>query len=152
MKLAKFRRASGEEGVGQLDGDHLFSLDLSGRQYGSLSDILEADDPLEVADFLVNRHKVIPLRDAALLPPIDHQEVWAAGVTYLRSQSARMEESQAAASCYDRVYSSPRPELFFKATPHRVAGPGQPLRIRTDSKWNVPEPEITLVLSSHMAL
>ena len=152
MKLAKFRRASGEEGVGQLDGDHLFSLDLSGRQYGSLSDILEADDPLEVADFLVNRHKVIPLRDAALLSPIDRQEVWAAGVTYLRSQSARMEESQAAASCYDRVYSSPRPELFFKATPHRVAGPGQPLRIRTDSKWNVPEPEITLVLSSHMAL
>jgi 2-dehydro-3-deoxy-D-arabinonate dehydratase len=63
-----------------------------------------------------------------------------------------MEESEAAASCYDRVYSSPRPELFFKATPHRVAGPGQPLRIRADSNWNVPEPEITLVLNSRLKL
>jgi 2-dehydro-3-deoxy-D-arabinonate dehydratase len=88
----------------------------------------------------------------ALLPPIDQQEVWAAGVTYKRSRTARMEESAAAADCYDRVYASPRPELFFKATPHRVAGPGQPLRIRTDSHWNVPEPELTLVLSSQAQL
>jgi 2-dehydro-3-deoxy-D-arabinonate dehydratase len=57
-----------------------------------------------------------------------------------------------AAFCYDRVYSSPRPELFFKATPHRVAGPGQSLRIRADSNWNVPEPEITLVLNSRLKL
>ena len=61
-------------------------------------------------------------------------------------------ESEAAASCYDRVYSSPRPELFFKATPHRVAGPGEPLRIRSDSAWNVPEPEITLALNSRLQL
>jgi len=78
--------------------------------------------------------------------------VWAAGVTYRRSQSARMEESKSAASCYDRVYSSPRPELFFKATPHRVSGPDEPLRVRADSQWSVPEPEITLVLSSHLRL
>jgi 2-dehydro-3-deoxy-D-arabinonate dehydratase len=152
MKLAKFRLASGEEGVGQLDSEQLWKLDLSGRQYNSLSDILEADDPLEVADFLVDRRQVVSLRDASLLPPIDRQEVWAAGVTYLRSQSARMEESESAASCYDLVYSSPRPELFFKATPHRVVGPGQPLRIRADSTWDVPEPEITLVLNSRVAL
>jgi 2-dehydro-3-deoxy-D-arabinonate dehydratase len=63
-----------------------------------------------------------------------------------------MEESAAAASCYDRVYQSPRPELFFKASPHRVAGHGQPLRIRSDAKWNVPEPELTLVLSSNLQL
>jgi 2-dehydro-3-deoxy-D-arabinonate dehydratase len=87
-----------------------------------------------------------------LLPPIDHQEVWAAGVTYQRSQAARMEESESAASCYDRVYRSSRPELFFKATPHRVAGPGQPLRIRADASWNVPEPEITLALNSRLTL
>jgi 2-dehydro-3-deoxy-D-arabinonate dehydratase len=152
MKLVKYRLASGEEGVGQLETDQLRQLDLAGRQYRSLTDILEADDPLEVADFLVDHHRITPLRDVEILPPIDQQEVWAAGVTYKRSQSARMEESESAASCYDRVYSSPRPELFFKATPHRVAGPGQPLRIRADSSWDVPEPEITLVLSSHMAL
>jgi 2-dehydro-3-deoxy-D-arabinonate dehydratase len=78
--------------------------------------------------------------------------VWAAGVTYKRSQTARMEESATAASCYDRVYASPRPELFYKASPHRVSGHGQPLRIRKDSKWNVPEPELTLVLSSKLQL
>jgi 2-dehydro-3-deoxy-D-arabinonate dehydratase len=63
-----------------------------------------------------------------------------------------MEESETSASCYDRVYASPRPELFMKATPHRVAGSGQPLRIRQDSAWNVPEPELTLVLSSRLKL
>ena len=73
-------------------------------------------------------------------------------MTYKRSKTARMEESAAAASCYDRVYASPRPELFFKASPHRVAGHGQPLRIRADSNWNVPEPELTLVLSSKLQL
>ncbi|MDG2223851.1 MAG: fumarylacetoacetate hydrolase family protein, partial [Rubripirellula sp.] len=80
----------------------------------------------------------------------DDQEVWAAGVTYKRSQTARMEESEAAASCYDRVYEADRPELFFKATPHRVSGHGQPLRIRADATWNVPEPEVTLVLNAKL--
>ncbi|MEX2027314.1 MAG: fumarylacetoacetate hydrolase family protein, partial [Pirellulaceae bacterium] len=65
---------------------------------------------------------------------------------------ARMEESTSAASCYDLVYASPRPELFFKASPHRVSGPGQPLRIRADSDWNVPEPEMTLVINSELKL
>ena len=87
-----------------------------------------------------------------LLAPIDQQEVWAAGVTYKRSQTARMEESETSASCYDRVYESPRPELFLKATPHRVSGPGQPLRIRQDATWNVPEPEITCVVNSRLEL
>jgi 2-dehydro-3-deoxy-D-arabinonate dehydratase len=89
-----------------------------------------------------------PQTDA--LAPIGHQEVWAAGVTYFRSRSARMEESKDAGggSFYDRVYEAPRPELFFKATPHRVAGPGKDVRIRRDSKWNVPEPELALVVNS----
>jgi 2-dehydro-3-deoxy-D-arabinonate dehydratase len=78
------------------------------------------------------------------LPPIGNQEVWAAGVTYYRSRSARMEESSDAADCYDRVYSAPRPELFFKSAGHRVVGHGQRVRIRGDSTWNVPEPELTL--------
>jgi 2-dehydro-3-deoxy-D-arabinonate dehydratase len=83
-----------------------------------------------------------------LLAPIDRQEVWAAGVTYKRSKVARMEESQGAARFYDLVYEAARPELFFKASPHRVAGAGQPVRIRADATWNVPEPELTLVLNS----
>jgi 2-dehydro-3-deoxy-D-arabinonate dehydratase len=152
MKLAKFRYATGQTGVGRVEGDHLLPLDLSGGQYRSLSEIFEADNPHEAAEFLTRAGEGLALEDVTLLPPIDQQEVWAAGVTYKRSKAARMEESSTAASCYDRVYASPRPELFFKATPHRVAGHGQPLRIRTDSNWNVPEPELTLVLSSKLQL
>ncbi len=85
-----------------------------------------------------------------VLAPIGHQEVWAAGVTYFRSRTARMEESKDAGggSFYDRVYEAARPELFFKATPNRVAGTNQNVRIRKDSKWNVPEPELALVVNS----
>ena len=86
----------------------------------------------------------------SLLPPIGHQEVWAAGVTYLRSREARMEESadSGAADLYDKVYAAERPELFFKALPHRVAGHNQRVYIRRDSSWNVPEPELTLFINS----
>jgi len=85
-----------------------------------------------------------------LLPPIGNQEVWAAGVTYLRSRDARMEESEdsGAADCYSRVYEAERPELFFKSLPHRVAGHMQQVNIRKDSSWNVPEPELALYVNS----
>jgi len=82
-----------------------------------------------------------------LLPPLDEQEVWAAGVTYKRSREARERESAGAARFYDLVYNAERPELFFKATPPRVVGPGAAVRIRRDSRWNVPEPELALVVS-----
>ena len=94
----------------------------------------------------------VPLEDLTLLAPIDRQEVWAAGVTYQRSQQARERESVGAAKYYDLVYSAERPELFFKATPHRVAGPGDFVHIRHDSKWSVPEPELALVLSPKLQL
>jgi len=152
MKLAKYRLPSGQTGVGRVEGDQLLPLDLSGGQYRSLFEILESENPYEAVEFLRHGDERIPLEQLTLLPPIDQQEVWAAGVTYKRSKTARMEESTAAASCYDRVYASPRPELFFKASPHRVAGHGQPLRIRADSNWNVPEPELTLVVSSKLQL
>jgi 2-dehydro-3-deoxy-D-arabinonate dehydratase len=89
--------------------------------------------------------------DETVLPPIGQQEVWAAGVTYMKSRDARMEESEesGAASLYDRVYDAERPELFFKATAARVAGPGQEVYIRKDSGWNVPEPELTLFINSN---
>jgi 2-dehydro-3-deoxy-D-arabinonate dehydratase len=85
-----------------------------------------------------------------ILAPIGTQEVWAAGVTYLRSKTARMEESResGAATFYDKVYEAERPELFFKATAHRVSGPDEPVNIRKDSSWNVPEPELTLFITS----
>jgi 2-dehydro-3-deoxy-D-arabinonate dehydratase len=152
MKLAKYALSNGQAGVGRVEGDHLLPLDLSGGQYQSLFEILETDNPYEAVEFLTQRDEQIALEDVRLLPPIDQQEVWAAGVTYKRSKTARMEESATAASCYDRVYASPRPEIFFKASPHRVSGHGQPLRIRSDSNWNVPEPELTLVLSSKLQL
>lgn len=85
-----------------------------------------------------------------LLPPISKQEVWAAGVTYFKSRTARMEESSDAggSNFYDHVYNADRPELFMKATAHRVVGHGQQMRLRSDSKWMVPEPELTLMISS----
>jgi 2-dehydro-3-deoxy-D-arabinonate dehydratase len=85
-----------------------------------------------------------------LLAPIGQQEVWASGVTYMRSREARMEESKDAGGgdFYARVYEAERPELFFKAPAHRTVGTGQPVRIRKDSKWNVPEPELTLFICS----
>lgn len=85
-----------------------------------------------------------------ILAPIGSQEVWAAGVTYYRSRTARMEESKHAGggSFYDRVYAAERPEIFFKATPQRVVGPGGKMHLRSDSKWMVPEPELTLAINS----
>ena len=85
-----------------------------------------------------------------VLAPIGSQEVWAAGVTYLRSRDARMEESKESggADFYDKVYSAERPELFFKSVAHRVAAHGEPVYIRKDSAWNVPEPELTLFSNS----
>jgi 2-dehydro-3-deoxy-D-arabinonate dehydratase len=93
-------------------------------------------------------HLAYDFFSAPLEAPIGSQEVWAAGVTYYRSRSARMAESKDAGggSFYDRVYSAERPELFFKATPNRVAAPGTPVRIRSDAKWSVPEPELTLAI------
>jgi 2-dehydro-3-deoxy-D-arabinonate dehydratase len=87
---------------------------------------------------------------AGLMAPIGRQEVWASGVTYLRSRDARMEESKKSGgdNFYDRVYDAERPELFFKSTPERVVGPGANVRIRADSSWNVPEPELTLFITS----
>ncbi len=93
---------------------------------------------------------VTELSSEQILAPIGNQEVWAAGVTYYRSRSARMEEAKSAGGgdFYDRVYTAERPELFFKATASRVAAPGSPVRIRSDAKWSVPEPELTLLTNN----
>jgi 2-dehydro-3-deoxy-D-arabinonate dehydratase len=152
MKLVKFQSDTLGIATGELQGSEIVPFWTASGPLQILEAILEADMPRQDAERRRKPDRKIPLAQVRLLAPLDLQEVWAAGVTYLRSQTARMEESEAAASCYDRVYQSPRPELFFKATPHRVSGPGQPLRIRADAQWNVPEPEVTLVLNSRLEL
>ncbi len=87
-----------------------------------------------------------------LRAPVDSHEIWAAGVTYLRSREARMSESEVAASIYDLVYEAERPEIFLKATPHRVVGPGEAIGVRKDAHWNVPEPELAIVLDSKLQI
>ena len=115
-------------------------------------DSLVTHDDLHGYLLSILRHSqsVADLLPAQILAPIGNQEVWAAGVTYYRSRSARMEEAKSAGGgdFYDRVYSAERPELFFKATASRVAGPGTHVRIRSDARWNVPEPELTLPVNN----
>ncbi len=151
MHLAKLLDSQGHDRVGRVLGEEIEVLDLSDSPHRCLASLLAADEVASLLRDLPVAERM-PVADVRLLPPIDAQEVWAAGVTYKRSQTARMEESEAAASCYDRVYESPRPELFFKASPHRVRGHGDALRIRTDASWNVPEPELTLVLSPSLKI
>ncbi|WP_146520874.1 fumarylacetoacetate hydrolase family protein [Stieleria varia] len=152
MKVTKFIDGSDTPRVAIVQVNQLIPLKLAGTATQTLADILATDDPIACVRSLETDSPVEIDAQTRWLPPIDHQEVWAAGVTYKKSQTARMEESEAAASCYDRVYNADRPELFFKATPHRVSGHGQPLRIRNDATWNVPEPEITLVLNPKMRI
>lgn len=87
---------------------------------------------------------------SAILPPVQSQELWACGVTYYRSKVGRQEESKGAGGgdFYERVYEAERPEVFFKATPHRIVGYGEKVNIRKDSTWDVPEPELTLVVTA----
>ena len=153
MKLVKYAPRGGQDSIGLLEGEEVLPLASTGGQYQSLTDILEADDPAALIELLFDQAgERVPLHAVTLLPPVDRQEIWAAGVTYTRSRKARMEESVGAAVFYDKVYEAPRPELFFKANAHRVVGPDRPVRIRHDANWNVPEPELTLVLNSRMKL
>ncbi len=120
-----------------------------GRGARALTEILHASD---VAGTIRERAGAATTRIAhdsiRLLAPLDGQEVWGAGVTYERSKVAREEESERAASFYDLVYRAERPELFFKATPSRVVGPEMAVRVRRDSDWTVPEPELSVDLES----
>jgi 2-dehydro-3-deoxy-D-arabinonate dehydratase len=151
MQLARIRYGTWGETVALIENGLVTPLVMSDR-YRTLSDLLEADDVRAAVESLSRRSERLPIASVSALAPIDRQEVWAAGVTYKRSKVARMEESQGAARFYDLVYEAARPELFFKASPHRVAGPGQPVRIRRDAVWNVPEPELALVLDSRLRL
>jgi 2-dehydro-3-deoxy-D-arabinonate dehydratase len=154
MQLCKVQLSNGAVRVGAVADGHVRFLDLDDHVgLRTLSDVLHADDPAGLTRGLVDDDaRRLPLHELTLLAPLDEQEVWAAGVTYKRSQEARERESAGAARFYDLVYTAARPELFLKATPHRVAGPRDPVRVRADSRWSVPEPELALVLSPRLRL
>jgi 2-dehydro-3-deoxy-D-arabinonate dehydratase len=154
MRFAKVCRASGAVEVVRIDEqDQAFALDLSATPgINSLAELLAANDPAELARRASAAASPEALAGLQLLPPVDRQEIWAAGVTYKRSKVARQEESVGAAQFYDKVYTAARPELFLKATPERVVGPGGTIRVRRDSRWSVPEPELTLVVSPDLRI
>jgi 2-dehydro-3-deoxy-D-arabinonate dehydratase len=161
MQLCRFWRPDRGPSIGLVHDGMVYDLSKVDPEHcGSFSVLLSASDLVE----RVGRNATwiasekgwrfedldIPpdLHKPHLLAPITKQEVWGAGVTYGRSREARMEESEDGGSFYDKVYRADRPELFFKAMPGRVAGPNGPVRVRVDSKWTVPEPELTLAVSS----
>jgi 2-dehydro-3-deoxy-D-arabinonate dehydratase len=149
VKICRFENQNGQGAVGLVENNSTI-IDLSPAGISQLEDVLEAEHPIAELNGLV--HPRLPrfaLSEVRLRAPVDRQEVWAAGVTYLRSKTARMEESDFSATAYDRVYVAERPELFFKSLPDKVAATGEPVGIRRDARWSVPEPELALVLNSH---
>ena len=133
--------------VGLVDGDSVRDLTTAG--VNRLQDLLECEDLDEqLARAGREALPVWPLERVQLLTPVESQEIWAAGVTYLRSKQARMEESDFSARAYDHVYEAARPEIFFKSVPEKVVSPGGAVGIRGDARWSVPEPELTLVINS----
>jgi len=159
MKLCRYWLPDSGPTLGLVDGSLVYNLaDADAETFGSFSRMLGLENLPDRAEraaarvrsragLLWNDLDVAPdVGKPHLLAPVTKQEVWAAGVTYLRSREARMEESAGGGSFYDKVYYSDRPELFLKGTSNRVAGPNAAIRIRKDSRWNVPEPELALLL------
>ncbi|MGI8422360.1 MAG: fumarylacetoacetate hydrolase family protein, partial [Gaiellaceae bacterium] len=129
----RFVRVGPEPRVGRLDGEMI--------------EVLDHDDLLAAISGHGETERRMALADAELLVPVAAPEVWAAGVTYERSRDARQEESATDGDLYARVYDADRPELFMKdAAGRRTVGPGGTIRVRSDSRWTVPEPELALVL------
>jgi len=146
MKLCRFQVGINSDiRIGLITNDH--TVADTGLQ--RMATLLERPD---LADELTRLLRAglpeHPLDTVHLLTPVESQEVWAAGVTYLRSKQARMVESEFSANAYDRVYDAVRPEIFFKSLPEKVVSPGDAVGIRSDARWNVPEPELALVINS----
>ncbi len=152
MHLCRFIAADGPH-LGLIIGEEVYDLTLiDPARFGSLGSLLTWSTVGAALPEALTR-AVAGYRPLAggraglrLLKPIDEQEVWAAGVTYLRSRAARERESQSS-DLYSRVYRAARPEIFFKGLPHHCVGPDEPVRVRADSRWSVPEPELALLLN-----
>jgi len=152
MRICRFSTGDEAIRIGLADGDgHVIDLTPAGVK--SLDHVLAHDRPAAMLEAIDSRS--LPRIAAAKVTfrsPVEKQEVWAAGVTYLRSKAARMEESDFSATAYDRVYEAERPEIFFKSVAEKVVASGEPVGIRRDAKWNVPEPELALVLNARGAV
>ena len=149
MKLCRFERSGGPVVPGLILADGRL-LDLSAHGIATLAEVFESAACIDKVDRLARSSTGagIEMKDVRLAPPVDRQEVWAAGVTYLRSKKARMEESDFSAKAYDRVYEAERPEIFFKSLAEKVVTTGAPVGIRRDARWSVPEPELVLIFNS----
>ena len=148
MKLCRFQKdADGDAIRIGLAVDEMTLADLTAGGIESITELLEDDNAVARVEVLTDL-PTLPLAEVTFLAPVERQEVWAAGVTYLRSKTARMEESDFSASAYDLVYEADRPEIFFKSLPEKVVAPNESVGIRADAKWSVPEPELALVLNS----
>lgn len=152
MKLCRYKDREGaiQIGCSIVEGEW---INISEAGVDSITRVLESEDPVAlVRDAIDGKPHDERVSANPWLTPVEGQEIWAAGVTYLRSKTARMEESDFSASAYDLVYDAPRPELFFKCLPEKAVGPLEPVGIRRDAKWNVPEPELALVVNSRNQL
>jgi 2-dehydro-3-deoxy-D-arabinonate dehydratase len=148
MKLCRFQTANSPARIG-LVCDDTTVLDLTPAGVNQMEPLLETEGFSNHLTRLVNQTQTrYGLRNVRLLAPVEQQEVWAAGVTYLRSKKARMEESKHSASAYDKVYEAERPELFFKSVPEKVVAADGDIGIRKDASWSVPEPELAVVINS----
>ena len=154
MQMCKLRSDNGATRVGFIRDGQVNLLNFSqGAGPLCLSDVLHARDPVPLLESLIDQGRTtFPIQYRDLLAPIDRQEVWAAGVTYKRSKLAREQESKGAAAFYDKVYEAPRPELFFKATADRVVGTCANVRVRKDSAWSVPEPELAVYVAPDLRI
>jgi 2-dehydro-3-deoxy-D-arabinonate dehydratase len=156
LQLCRYQQGRDAPRLGLLDGGRVRDLAASGDD--ALADVDDALS-LPLADLrtrvVAAAGRALPSAalgpEARLLAPIQGQEIWAAGVTYLRSRQARMEETSEK-SVYERVYDAERPEIFPKGGPSRAVGPDEPIRIRRDSDWNVPEGEVTVVINRHLEI
>jgi 2-dehydro-3-deoxy-D-arabinonate dehydratase len=148
MKICRFKNKTEDVRIG-LVTDDVVLLDLTSNGITKLFPLLESENPVAQLNQLITQNlPCVALAEVKLLAPVERQEVWAAGVTYLRSKTARMEESDFSATAYDKVYAAERPEIFFKSLAEKVVATGEAVGIRRDAKWNVPEPELALVLNS----
>jgi 2-dehydro-3-deoxy-D-arabinonate dehydratase len=149
VKVCRFQTKDGQLRAGVVEDDFTI-IDLLPAGLNQLQPLLESEKPAAEAKKLLRaRLPRLASSDVQLCAPVERQEVWAAGVTYSRSKTARMSESDFSATAYDRVYEAERPEIFFKALAEKVVAPGEPVGIRRDARWSVPEPELALVVSSH---
>jgi len=148
VRICRFKNKSGQARIG-LAAEAETLLDLTAANITQLQSLLESDGAATQLKEMAKRELPrVAVAEVEFCAPVEAQEIWAAGVTYERSKTERMKESDFSASAYDRVYEAERPELFFKALAEKVVATGEAVGIRGDARWNVPEPELALVLNS----